>query len=68
MNRRLPVKKILLKIKLAIGAIKKTIPDISAIIGAVCISYGAYLFIKPLGYIVLGCLLIVGGYVWSKEE
>ena len=56
------------KIKLVIEKIKKAVPDIFAIIGTILVSYGAYLFIKPLGYIVLGCLLIVGGYVWSKSE
>jgi len=49
-------------------AIKGLIPDILAIGGAVCISYGAYLFIKPLGYITIGCLLIGGAYIWSKSE
>lgn len=46
--------------------IPKLIPDILAISGVVTISYGAFLFLKPLGYIVLGVMLIAGAVLISK--
>ena len=48
--------------------IKKTVPDVLAFGGAVCISYGAFLFNEPLGFIVGGAMLICGAYIWSKSE
>jgi hypothetical protein len=45
----------------------KLIPDILAVGGAVCISYGCYKIIEPLGYIVMGVLLISSAVIWSKS-
>lgn len=47
---------------------KNLIPDILAVAGVVCISYGAYLFSKPIGFMTMGVLLIGGAYLWSKSE
>lgn len=51
-----------------IGVCKKMIPDVLAILGAVCFSYGAYLIYKPLGFIFIGLFLIASAYLWSKAE
>lgn len=45
----------------------KLIPDALAVSGAVSISYGCYKIIEPLGFIVMGCLLIGGAVIWSKS-
>jgi len=45
----------------------KIIPDTLAISGAVSISYGCYRIVEPLGFIVMGCLLIGGAVIWSKS-
>lgn len=51
-----------------IKLIPKLIPDILAIIGAISISYGAYIIIKPMGYIVLGIMFIASAVILSKSE
>jgi len=51
-----------------VGVCKKLIPDILAILGSVCISYGTYLIYKPLGFIFIGLFLIASAYLWSKAE
>ena len=47
--------------------IPKIIPDALAIGGAISIWYGCYCIIKPLGFIVIGMLLIGGAVIWSKS-
>jgi len=45
----------------------KLIPDLLAVGGAASISYGCYQIIEPLGFIVMGILLIGGAVIWSKS-
>jgi hypothetical protein len=45
----------------------KFIPDALAVSGAISISYGCYRINEPLGFIVMGCLLIGGAIIWSKS-
>lgn len=47
--------------------IPKLIPDLLAAGGAISISYGCYKVIEPLGFIVIGILLIAGAVIWSKS-
>lgn len=46
--------------------IPKIIPDLLVVGGAVSISYGCYIIIEPLGFVVMGILLIAGAVIWSK--
>jgi len=55
------------KIKIIIKIITKLMPDILALTGAISVSYGAYLFIEPLGYIVMGIMLIASAVILSKS-
>lgn len=48
--------------------IPNLIPDVLAIIGAISISYGAYIILKPLGYIILGIMFIGSAVILSKSE
>lgn len=50
-----------------IKGLPKIMPDILAISGSVSISFGCYKIIEPLGYIVMGVLLIGGAVIWSKS-
>lgn len=43
-------------------------PDGLALLGAVCMSYGAWLVYVPAGYIVGGVLLIVGGVIAARSS
>lgn len=47
--------------------IPKIMPDALAVGGAASISYGCYRIIEPLGFIVLGILLIGSAIIWSKS-
>jgi len=55
------------KIIKLIKRLPKIMPDILAISGSVSISFGCYKIIEPLGYIVMGVLLIGGAVIWSKS-
>lgn len=54
-------------ILIGIKQLNKLMPDILAISGAISISYGCYKIIEPLGFIVMGCLLVGGAIIWSKS-
>lgn len=45
-----------------------SIPDGLALLGAVSLSYGAWLVYVPAGYIVGGVLLIVGGVIAARAS
>lgn len=45
-----------------------SIPDGLALLGAVLLSYGAWLVYVPAGYIVGGVLLIVGGVIAARSS
>jgi len=46
--------------------IPQIVPDVLALLGAISISYGAFLIYKPLGYIALGVMLISAAVIVSK--
>ena len=46
--------------------IKNIVPDVLAVVGGVCISYGAFLIYAPIGYITFGAVCILGAYIWTK--
>ena len=52
--------------KAILEGLPKLVPDILATAGALTVSYGAYLIIKPLGYITLGVMLIASAVIMSK--
>ena len=62
------MKKIRKEILKAIKFIPLLMPDVFAILGAVSISYGAFLIYKPLGFITLGVIFISGAVILSKSE
>jgi hypothetical protein len=61
------MKKIRQAILSALKIVPKLIPDILALIGAIAISYGAYLIFVPIGFITLGIMLIASAVILSKS-
>jgi hypothetical protein len=48
--------------------LKKWLPDVLLMAGAVVLSYGMWLAYAPLGFIVAGALSIYAGYVLTRAE
>jgi len=47
--------------------VPKIVPDVLALGGTISISYGFYKLMEPLGFIVMGVLLIACAVIWSKS-
>lgn len=47
-------------------AIKKLIPDILCVCGAVLITIGAFFVYVPAGFIAGGAFFIAAAYLWTK--